>query len=345
MTMKKSISNGVNPNKKIIEAIKKYKNFLITSHVGLEGDALGSELAFALLLKAINKNAFIVNEDSVPKNYNFLTRLPDIKKRKNLIKPLNDFIGGKSNKIIPFDVAFILDCSDFSRCGKVSGVIPKDIPLVAIDHHVTNLNFADINWVEPKASSAGEMIYKLYKDMGVAFNRSSALCLYTAMLTDTGSFKYSNTNWLTHAAVAELLKFEISANEVYQEIYESNSCSDISVLKEALDSFKIDKNCKIGWFKLTNDFSNTQSDQTDNILDFARRIKDIEACFILKNSKNRNEVRVNLRSRGKVDVSRVAHSFGGGGHKNASGCTVKGTIDKVEKLVLEKLRKAVGKPR
>lgn len=334
---KKSISS-VMSLKKIIDIINKNRSFLITSHVGLEGDALGSELALALLLKSMNKSVFIVNEDNVPKNYVFLTHFTEIKNDKNLIRPLGDLLKDKNCRV---DAAFILDCSDFSRCGKVSKVIPKDLFLAAIDHHISNLKFADVNWVEPKASSTGEMIYKLYKAVGAPFSHASALSLYTAILTDTGSFKYSNTSYYTHTAAAELIKFDISANKIYQDIYESNSCADIVVLKEALDSFRIDKKGKIGWFRLNGDFSDAQADQTDSILDFARRIKEIEACFLLKKSKSKNDVRVNLRSRGKVDVSKVAHSLGGGGHKNASGCTIRGTMDDAEKLVLEKLKKEI----
>lgn len=315
--------------RKLINAINKYNTFLITAHVGLEGDAIGSELALALLLRHKGKDAFIVNEDSVPNNYIFLNN-------RRLIKPLG-------SKIKLPEAAFILDCSDFNRCGKVAKVIPKKIPLIAIDHHISNSQFAKINWVKPKSSSTGEMIYELYKAMKVKFTRASALCLYTAIMTDTGSFRYSTTSYKTHQAAAELLRFNIFADKIYQNVYQSNSYADILLLKEALDSLSIDKDGRIAWFKINKDFidSDTQADQTENILDFARRIRGIEVCFLLKKSKDKKNIRVNLRSRGKIDVSKIAQYFGGGGHKNASGCTIKGTFADVEKKVIGRIKSAI----
>lgn len=317
--------------KKVIQTINKNKSFLITSHVGLEGDALGGALGLAYLLKRKKKDVVIINEDPVPRNYKFLDN-------KALIKPLDA-------KIKRPDAAFILDCSDFSRCGKVANIIPKDIPLVVIDHHISNLKFADINWVESKSSSTGEMIYKLFKKMNVAFDRKSALCLYTAMLTDTGSFRFSMTSSYTHAAVAELIKFNIDANKVYQHIYESNSYEDMMILRKSLNTLKVDTKYKIAWFKINKDIAapDIHSNQSENILDFARSIKDVEVCFLLKSTTDKNRARVNLRSKGKIDVSKIAHFFGGGGHKNASGCTIRSTIGKAEKDLLREIKKAIKK--
>ncbi|PIQ88269.1 MAG: hypothetical protein COV72_09150 [Candidatus Omnitrophica bacterium CG11_big_fil_rev_8_21_14_0_20_42_13] len=314
---------------KIIKAIDRYDSFLITSHIGLEGDALGSELALAYLLKKKGKNAVIVNEDGVPQNYMFL-------EDKRFIKPLYA-------KIKKPEAVFILDCSDMSRCGKVSGIMPQDAPLVSIDHHISNMCFGDINWVEAKSSSTGEMIYKLYKKMNIPFERKAAICLYTAILTDTGSFRYSATSSYTHQAAAELLKFNIAPDDIYKKVYECNSYSDIIMFKKALDTLTIDDTGKIAWLKMDMDLPDSQScfDQTDNVMDFARRIKDIRACFLLRRAKNKNEVRVNLRSKGNVDVSKVARFFGGGGHRNASGCTVKGSFAEVESLVFKQVKKAI----
>ncbi|MDP1853375.1 MAG: bifunctional oligoribonuclease/PAP phosphatase NrnA [Candidatus Omnitrophota bacterium] len=317
--------------KKVIGAINKYKRFLITAHVGLEGDAIGGELALALLLKTKGKSAVIINEDNVPKNYGFLNN-------RGLIKPLG-------SKIKYPEAIFILDCSELSRCGKVVKIIPKGLPLIAIDHHISNSQFADINWVKPQSSSTGEMIYELYKAMGVPFGRASALCLYTAIMTDSGSFRYSTTSYKTHQAAAELLKFNISAEKIYQNVYQSNSYSDVLLLKEALNTLKLDRNGRIAWFKIDKDHSDsqTQTDQTDSVLDFARRIKGIEACFLLKRAKDKRFVRVNLRSRGKINVSKIAQYFGGGGHKNASGCTIKGTFAGVENKVLNRIKQELNK--
>ncbi|MFQ5681562.1 MAG: bifunctional oligoribonuclease/PAP phosphatase NrnA [Candidatus Omnitrophota bacterium] len=311
---------------KIVRLIEENRSFLISSHIAPEGDALGSELALAYLLRAKNKNVVIVNERRIPREYEFFPG-------REILYSLRGRPRGKSP-----DVVFILDCSELRRCGKVADIVPQDRPLAVIDHHITNCHFGDINWVDAGASSAGEMVYRLYKRMKVPFSRDSAMCLYVSMLTDTGSFRYSNTTAYTHRAVAELLGFGISVNKVYQRIYESRSYADVLSLKQALQTMHINKRAGLAWFKMEMR-KGEHTEHADSILDFARRIKDVQVCFLLRYERDKGEVRVNMRSRGRVDVSKVALRLGGGGHKNAAGATLKGlSLDEAEKKVLRLLR-------
>ncbi|MFH0790517.1 MAG: bifunctional oligoribonuclease/PAP phosphatase NrnA [Candidatus Omnitrophota bacterium] len=319
--------------KKAVDCIKNNKRFLITSHLRLEGDALGSELAFYSLLKALGKDAVIVNDDDSPGEYAFLPGVERIRKFSDNLKDVD------------FDVFAILDCSDLKRCGRVYKMNKDNKPILNIDHHISNEKFADVNWVEPCASSCAEVIYKLFKKLRLPFNHDTAMALYVGMLTDTGVFHYANTSSLTHKAVSELLKYDLDICEVYKNLYENKPFADMKLLSKILTRIKRDNSGRIAWFQLKQaDVRGTDIsfDLSERLLSFARAIKDIEVAVLFREaSGKKSEVRVNLRSQGKIDVNRIANFFGGGGHKNASGCTVKGKINQVRKKVLAKIKEGL----
>lgn len=315
---------------KVIACIRKNRNFLVTTHTNLEGDALGSELAFSRLLKKLGKRAFIINEDSLPYGYGFLPEADAARKLKRHLKHLE------------FDCFVILDCSDLNRCGRVYALNKKGKPVLNIDHHISNKEFGDANWIEPEASSTCEMIYKLYKKFGVSFDRYTALFLYVGMLTDTGSFRYANTSAFTHQAVAELLKYNFDVSQIYRSIYENVPFEDMQTLSKILFSMKRSCQGKIAWFKLKRNLLNKKKlslDLSETLLSFARAVKGVEVAVLFKeNLWVRNEIRVNFRSQGKIEVNKIAQFFGGGGHKTASGATVGGSINEVKNKVLAKIK-------
>lgn len=319
--------------KKVIAGIKRNKNFLITTHMNLEGDALGSELAFWRLLKAFGKRATIVNEDNLPYGYDFLPQVYSIKKYKDNLKN------------IKFDCFVTLDCSGLSRCGGVQRLNLGKKPVINIDHHISNENFGDINWVEPHASSACEMIYKLYKKLGVPLDRDSALCLYAGIVTDTGSFRYSNTTSFVHKITAELLRYELNVPGIYQNIYGNVPLADARLLTRILPQMRFKAGGRVAWFTVPRHLLKNQRitfDLTENILSFGRMIKGVEVTVLFKeNLGTRNEVRVNFRSQGKVNVNKIAAFFGGGGHRTASACTIAGSLDETRKKVLKKIEETL----
>ncbi|MDD5166371.1 MAG: bifunctional oligoribonuclease/PAP phosphatase NrnA [Candidatus Omnitrophica bacterium] len=316
--------------KKVVALIRQNKNFLITTHTNPEGDALGSELAFYKLVRKLGKNAVIVNEDGVPDSYNFLPE-------NNIIRRYKRNLRG-----IGFDCLVVLDCSDLGRTGEVGRFKARNKPVINIDHHISNDKFGDANWVEPGASSASEMIYTLYKKMKVPFDKDSALLLYVGMVTDTGSFRYTNTKKYTHEAVAELLKYGIDVIGVYRQVYENIPFEDIKLLTRILPTVRRQAKGKIIWFQIKQNMLKNKKlsfDLTEELLSFARSIKDVEVALLFKENLGiKNEIRVNFRSQGKVDVNKVASFFGGGGHRTASGATVIGKIDTVRKKVLAKIK-------
>ena len=177
--------------KRIAKAIANFDRFLISSHIDLEGDALGSELALASLLRKLGKTVYIVNASRTPANYQFL---PGVKSVVQSLSPQQR----------P-QAAFIIDCSIKQRIGAVEKLIDQRLPIINIDHHIDNNSFGRFNWIQPQASSTGEMIYQLFKLMRVKLDKADALNIYTAMLTDTGCFRHSNTTSLSHQICYELL--------------------------------------------------------------------------------------------------------------------------------------------
>ncbi|MFA5346147.1 MAG: bifunctional oligoribonuclease/PAP phosphatase NrnA [Candidatus Omnitrophota bacterium] len=317
--------------KKAVASIKKYKRFLISSHTSPEGDALGSEMAVHCLLKKLGKEAFIVNEDPLPPEYNFLPG----KESVNLYKP--------DLRNIDFDCMLILDCTDLSRIGLVRELNKDNKPIINIDHHISNKEFGLVNWVEPEASSASEMVFRLYKEMRVPFDGNSALFLYAGMLTDTGSFRYSNASGFTHKAVAELLGFSIDVNQVYKNIYENIPFSDMQILIKVLSCIHTVNAGKIAWVEVPAKLLRHKKlsfDLTDHLLSFVRAIRGVEVAALFKENLGvRNEIRVNLRSTGLADVNKVAQGFGGGGHRTASGCTIRGKLSDVRAKVISSIRR------
>ncbi len=316
--------------KKVVECVKKHKNFLITSHTNPEGDALGSELAFYHLVRRLGKAATVINEDSLPYGYEFMPYKNKLIKFKDNLKD------------IKFDCFVALDCSDLARTGEVYRLNSQRKPVLNIDHHISNQKFGDVNWVEPAASSCSEMIYKLYKSLLIPLDKDAAVLLYTGMLTDTGSFRYSNATSSTHRVVSELLKFNLDVPQIYKSVYENIPFEDMKLLSKILPCLRRETRGRIIWFQIKHNMLRSKKlsfDLSEHILSFGRSIKDAEVVVLFKENLGvANEIRVNFRSQGKVDVNRIAQFFGGGGHKTASGATIRGKIDDVRRRVLTKIK-------
>lgn len=310
-------------------SIKKHNNFLITAHTSPEGDALGSQLGFYNLIKKLGKRATIICDDQLPAGYDFL---PGIKHIRCL---------GKKFKYIKFDCLVVLDCADLKRTGRVYQLNTHNKPVVNIDHHISNKIFGDVNWVDAHTSSCSEMIYKLSKRLGLPMDKHTALVLYTGIMTDTGSFRYSNTSSSTFKIAAELLKFGVNVAGVYRHAYENIPPQQVKLLLKILSNIKFFAQGRIATFKIDAELKKAKIsgiDLADYVLTFGRAIKGVEVVILLKHSLGlRSFVRVNLRSQGRVDVNKIASFFGGGGHKAAAGCTIAGGVPVVRRKVIAKI--------
>lgn len=320
--------------KKALAFIKRNNNFLITTHTNMEGDALGSVLAFYRLIKILGKQGMMINEDIIPYGYGFLPGADSVKKLKRELWK------------VKFDCLVTLDCSELKRCGQVYKLNMDRRPILNIDHHISNTRFADVNWVDPQAASCTQMIYQLYKKLRIPLDKEIATLLYVGILTDTGSFHYTNTTSLTHKIVSELVSRKLDVAWIYKNIYENIPFTDLQLLSRILPSLKCSNSGRVAWFQIRRSMLKHQKicfDLSEQILNFGRAIKGVEVVALFKeNLKDKNEIRVNLRSQGEVDVNKIAAYFGGGGHKTASGITIRGNIEQVTRKVLGKIKEGLG---
>ncbi len=315
---------------KIKTAIKKFNKFLISSHINPEGDAVGCQIALASLLKRLGKEVVMLNESPVPHVLQFMNGTQNILKEM----PRN----------FNFQVAIILDSPDLSRIGNISGYITKDKVVINIDHHISNENFGKYNWVDQNISSTGEMIFELFRAFEVKIEYDEALAMYVAIMTDTGSFKYTNTTARTHKIAAELIDRGVSPYEVFGRIYETNSLQDTNLLGEALQTLKLTDDGKVAWLWVTKEMlkkTKASLEGTEGIINFARSIEGVEIAILLRETGTEDRVKVSFRSKDRMDVNKLASFFGGGGHVTASGCTVFGKMKEVEKKVLERAQHMV----
>jgi phosphoesterase RecJ-like protein len=282
----------------------------------------------------MGKKAIILNQDRPAPCYNFLPGIGRIARFKAQLKKMT------------YDCFVALDCSDLKRTGGVWRMSPGAKTILNIDHHVSNQMFGDVNWVEPKASSCCEMVYGIFKKMRLGLDKDTAMCIYAGILTDTGSFRYSNTNALTHKIAAHLIAYGLDPRRIYKNIYEDIPFPDANLISSVLPDISRSADGKIIWFQVKRSMYRGKKlsiDLTEHLLNFARSIKDVEVCVLFReNISARGEIRVNLRSQGRVDVNKIAALFGGGGHPTASGCTISGRIDAVAKKVLAAVRRAIN---
>ncbi|MFA6430956.1 MAG: bifunctional oligoribonuclease/PAP phosphatase NrnA [Candidatus Margulisiibacteriota bacterium] len=313
---------------KIKELLKTAKTILVASHVDPDGDSIGSMLAIGLFMEKQGKNATLFSADGVPKVYRFLSG------SEKVVKNI------PTGKI--FDIAFVIDSSDISRIG--SNVELRDIAktIVNIDHHPDNTNFGDINCVKPTSSTA-EIIFGCIKEFMPVIDKGIAENLYTAIITDTGNFRYENTSKTTMLIAAELLETGISTHEITSRIYDVKSIPSVKICAMSLLNLKFAAENKIAWTivdkKMLTD-AGARIEDTIGIVDIIRSIDGVEVAILFREENGR--VKVNLRSKNKANVSEIAKRFGGGGHHKASGIAMDDSISQAEKLVINEAIKQLS---
>lgn len=308
-------------------AIQRHHSFLVTTHEGPDGDAVGSSLALAHFLISLGKEVTVYICDPVPENFAFL--------------PLADQVFSK----LPdrdFEVCFVLDVGEFRRAGKEVTTSTRIQSFINIDHHPDSADFAQINLVDPQACATGAIIYRLMKHLGHTPDYPTALCIYTAVVTDTGRFSYSNANPEAFAIAGELVALGVSTWNVTEKLFESQPKARLDLLALALSDLIVSPCGEYASISVTLDMYGTTgatAELTDGFINFPRSIKGVEvALFFREISPGR--FKVGFRSKGKVNVSAISAYFGGGGHHNAAGCQVAGDLAEVKKLVFARLEQA-----
>ena len=317
----------------ISRVIQKNKNFLITSHINLDGDGIGSELALYFILKKLNKKVTILNQDRIPKIYDFL---PDSDK----VQYWNN------NRINPksIDVGIALDCSSIKRIGRTYEIFKDIKTIINIDHHKSNENFGNLNYLDCSVSSVGEIIYELITFLNIdLLDEKISTCLFTAIITDTGSFRYSNVSSKTFGVASHLTRHRIKSHLIANNIYNRSTYPGLKLLGESLLTLEMDDSNYVSWLTITrkmlND-TNANDEDIEGIINIATTLNNVEISILFRETKD-NKIKVSFRSKGNFDVNKFAGKFKGGGHPNAAGCLCLGKLDEIKEKILSKLFKEI----
>ena len=314
----------------IINQIKKAQHILLASHSEPDGDAISSLLAMGLAIGKLNKKTTIYNASPIPAVYRFL---PSVERIVRHIKKVNTY-----------DVALILDCGDLPRIGDINSIVSRIPVIINIDHHITNTGFGDIQLIDPSACSTTEIVYRLIKALNIPMDKAIATSIYTGILTDTGSFRFSNTNQAAFAISKEMAELGVEPYHVSQHVFGTYSLGRIKLLNLALDSIEISNNGKLSIMTVTQAMfaeTGTHPEDVDGMINYARRIEDVRVAALIQEQKNgisgsdnQSRFHVSLRSDGTVDVAAIAGSFGGGGHSSAAGFQVETTLMQLKSEII-----------
>ncbi len=311
----------------VARILQRYRRLLIVAHVLPDGDAIGSMLGLGLGLQRIGREVVLVSPSGVPESLGFLP--------------------GASRIIAPeevpadFEVVVALDSSDLDRLEDVAGKIPAGAPVVNIDHHITNRMYGTYNYVDPVAAAVGEQVYKILKAMRINVDQEIALCLFTAIATDSGFFRFSNTSPTTLRIAARLVERGVEPFKVSEHVYETKSLASLRVLGRVLDTLQVDEAGRIAWVDVRRDWLvefGLDEGQTEGFVNYPRMVKGVDVALLFRESAD-GKIRVGMRSRGDFDVSALAEAFDGGGHARAAGCSVQAcSIEEARLDVLGKAR-------
>jgi len=314
----------------ITNKIKNAQHILLTSHSDPDGDAVSSVLALGLALSRLDKKVTLYNSSPIPAVYRFL---PSVERIVRHIK-----------KIETYDVALILDCGNLSRVGQTSSTISQIPVVINIDHHISNTGFGDIQLIDANACSTAELVYRVIKALDVPLDKDIATSIYTGILTDTGSFRFSNTNPAAFAISHEMTELGVEPYSVAQHVFGTYSLERIKLLNLALDSLEISQNGKLSVMTVTNamfDFTKTHPEDVDGMINYGRRIQDVKVAALIQEQRNgisksdsRRHFHVSLRSDGSVDVAAIAGVFGGGGHASAAGFQAETSLLKLKSDII-----------
>jgi phosphoesterase RecJ-like protein len=312
----------------ICRLFREKNRFLIACHENPEGDAIGSELALALALRKMGKTATVLNSDPVPDTLMFL--------------PGSDTVTFEADGS-SHEVAVVLDCGSPERTGRVESELRKCPLMVNIDHHSTNNAQGNYCLIDPEAAATGVLVHRILTALGVAIDRDIAVNIFVAVMTDTGSFRYSNSSPEAFYVAGDMVRVGFDPWEVAEKVYETQTAGKLGLLGRVLGSLELAAGGRVAAVttnrKDLDDFSATK-DHLEGIINYPRSIEGVEVAAAFR-EEEAGEYRVSLRSRGNVDVSAIASALGGGGHRNAAGCTVLGSLDEVKRRVFGMLEAAL----
>lgn len=306
------------------DIIKNAKKILLLSHVNPDGDTLGSMCAmYSVILKRFKKKADMSIVSNIPFNYRFL---PNVELAQRYF-----------DKSLVYDLVITLDVAAIDRVKEAKIFFDKAKCTINFDHHKTNPSFGDYNLIEPEASSCGEVLFNYFKQNNWEITEDAAICLYTAIMTDTGNFRFENTSPNTFRAVADLVELGANPNKLYKLCYESKTKNLVMFQNYCVNKAEFLNDNKIVYttvYKKDLEKFSAGDDYTDGIAETLRAIDSTEVAFVVKEVESKI-TKVSMRSK-RIDVAKICELFGGGGHTYAAGCTIKASVkDSIEKLLKE----------
>lgn len=306
----------------VIDKIKESNKIAVTFHTSPDGDSLGSSTALTLALRALGKQCSILCREPIPKTFTYL--------------PCSEEITGESYTVAKgTDLVIVLDCGDFKRINADILLEDRDYALINVDHHMSNEQYGDINYVNTNAAAVGEIIYEILKLLNVTLTKDIGTALYTSLLTDTGSFRHSNTTSNTHNIAGDIINTGIDFSEIHRIIFDNKSFNKIKLYGKVIESMTLECNKNVVFMELTDKMLkelDLDGSDTSDLIAFGSKVEGSEVTVLIKEVET--GVKVSLRSKNKVDVRMIAEGFNGGGHIRAAGFVVEDNIQTVrEKLI------------
>ena len=313
----------------IVDAIRARRRFVVSSHARPDGDSIGSQMAMVYALRALGKSVRVLNSDPAPAAILAFPGVADIE--------IAARVEGE------FDAAIIMECGEVSRTG-VAGL--DRFFVINIDHHPGNTGYGHLRWFDDSAAACAEMVFTLIRALDVPLSVEIATHIYLAILTDTGSFHYSGISPRTFDICRQTLEAGVDPALVARRVYDSNNMGRLKLMGAVLRGMQVDPSGRIAAVRLdhamTREAGGTYED-TEGLVNLPLTVKEIQAVVFFKQVEG-DEYRVSLRSKGHVAVGSVAKAFGGGGHRNAAGCTARGTVDSLQTLFIQKISSAIQTP-
>jgi bifunctional oligoribonuclease and PAP phosphatase NrnA len=319
----------VTPAARVAEALSGRRHVLLLNHVSPDGDCLGSTLALARALWQRGQQATVGSADGVPDAYRFL--------------PGSDRVVREIPASAAFDAVVFMECGAPERAGALADRA-TGVPLwVNIDHHVSNAGYGDLLFYDASAAAVGELVMEVVRSLLPAIDTDTATCLLTAILTDTGSFRYVNVTPNTFALTAELVAAGASPADVFTRVYENRPVSGLRLLGLALDRVAVSDDGRVAWTIVTQSMlrqSGAPIEEADGIVGHLRSLAGVLVALVFK--EETDLIHVSLRARGGVRAHVIAEAFGGGGHAAAAGFTARGPLDDVVRKAREAVQREIS---
>ncbi len=317
----------MNSLKDVINEISSSKLIGITYHTSPDGDALGSALALSKALNKICKRNYIISKEKIPRDFSYLNADHIINGEEVTIKENTDCL-------------IALDCGNTERLSGDFQFHSRNFKIINVDHHLSNDRYGDINYVNTDAAATAEIIYDIIKEFEIEIDEDIAKCIYTSLITDTGSFRHSGTSSKTHNIAGELIDIGIDFSAIHREVFDNKPLEKLKLYGKVFDTIEMFYNRKVCFMTITESILDElaiEDSDTSDVISFGTQIDTVEVVALFK--ENKEGTKISIRSKNNVDVRKVAEAFGGGGHTKASGCFIKNTsLEDAKKSILLQIK-------